>query len=742
VLRESYGFETDVFAIPTENAHLELMMRIGDLIRQHEAHDTLFVIYYGGHARIDESRQSTWCATRHSGSPWLQWSAIQTLLERSISDTLILLDCCAGAASATFPKTKSITETISASSWDAIAPDPGRYSFTNALIEVLGDWRHRVFSAAMLHAEVLARLKHPRPIMINGKHFEARSTPVHFMMTSNHKAPSIEVGRILSPDHMPPSPPQEASTPESEQPVSGRGPFDGPVAEPNEDQPHVMISLALEDNQRLDLNAWEQWLQSFPALAKYVKVQGVFKSHSTLLLLSMPVTIWDLLPEDHACSFIAFIRSNNLIKSPPEPETPLAVSSTQGVRDRDGAEEEDDDDGAGSLFSGTTMTPTERRVSGVLPSSSTTSSIRPAAGGPGHGGNSRTAFHRSITEPLSPQHQSIRSRPSSTFRPPNSPLEPLRRQLTPSSTASYLPHPDSPEPIARIAILNQQRNSRRTIFPTDVEGGIPDGPPLASHVIARLEDYYAQEPSPTAGVTEFFASNLGVEKRDIDLWFQRRQQLQRMHDNLSSLRVTDPSPPPPPTGVRMLLPGHLNSLLDIFPPSQLLLVDLRSPTDFDKGHVHGAVNLRAPVSLLAKRRRGSAGGGGLDLLERAFTDDASRRGFATRRAAARCLVVYDRAVEFGWECPLASELAARLRERGWRGDAYVLKGHYREFSKSFDRYIAGDKMTKAAKTYIDGLRDRATPTQVSSTPWYFFFWGPFSAAKEAHDVARREHGAS
>jgi hypothetical protein len=61
-LSEDYGFNTDIFAIPSENSHLELMMRIGQLIKDHESQDTLFVVYYGGHARIDESRQSTWCA--------------------------------------------------------------------------------------------------------------------------------------------------------------------------------------------------------------------------------------------------------------------------------------------------------------------------------------------------------------------------------------------------------------------------------------------------------------------------------------------------------------------------------------------------------------------------------------------------------------------------------------------------------------------------------------------------------
>lgn len=60
--REHYNFETDIFPIPSENSHLELMIKIADMVKKHEAEDTLFIVYYGGHARIDEARQSTWCA--------------------------------------------------------------------------------------------------------------------------------------------------------------------------------------------------------------------------------------------------------------------------------------------------------------------------------------------------------------------------------------------------------------------------------------------------------------------------------------------------------------------------------------------------------------------------------------------------------------------------------------------------------------------------------------------------------
>ncbi|EFX02681.1 homeobox domain containing protein [Grosmannia clavigera kw1407] len=708
-MREDYGYETDTFPIPSENAHLELMLRLGAMIKDHESPDTLFVVYYGGHARIDESRQSTWCA----------WSAIQTLLERSMSDTLILLDCCAGAASATFPNGKSITETISASSWDAIAPDPGRYSFTNALIEVLQEWRIRTFSAAMLHAEVLARLKHPRPITINGKLFEARSTPVHFMMTSNHRAPSIEIGRMIPRRQQLPSPPMDDAN--LLPPPGGRGALGAPVNDPNEDTPHVMISLALEDDQDLDLNAWEQWLGSFPALAKYVKVQGIFKSHSTLLLLSVPVMVWDLLPENRACSFVAFIRSNNLLKEK-ESAAPATVSNVQKVGDdgaaaefnddvvsEDESEAEDVDKDTVSVISGTTFTPTEGQVPSIRMSIASTTvagledaiSRRPSRVTPTPPMISTQNSYRrfTATDPRSTVEAEYSSSPSR-----QSFLGFSQNRTTKSSLARQsdtFQHHDSSNSLSKTMVVNPQKAARRTTFDTSED--LPDSPILASHVADRLEEYFQREPNPSVGITEFFASNLGVETRDIDLWFHRRRQQESTRLNLQNLRMDSnlALENSGGSGAKTIFPGHLNRLLDIFPPSQLLFVDLRSPTDFDKSHIYGAVNLRVPASLVEQS---------YDLLSLAFTDDQSRRTFA-KGPSARCVVFYDRVIEFAWECPVAEALVQQLREsENWKGDFYVLKGHYREFSSSFDKYIAGDRMTQAAKDYADGLRQRSAPS--------------------------------
>ncbi|KAF5580460.1 uncharacterized protein FSUBG_13380 [Fusarium subglutinans] len=665
-LSEDYGFNTDIFAIPSENSHLELMMRIGQLIKDHESQDTLFVVYYGGHARIDESRQSTWCATREANSPWLQWSAIQTLLERSLSDVLILLDCCAGAASATFPSGASITETISASSWDAIAPDPGRYSFTNALIEVLQEWRVRAFSAAMLHAEVLARLKHPRPITINGKYFEARSTPVHFMMTSNHKAPSIEMSRMSRGDNLPspellPPPAMAHETgraADSTTPVSRN---DYMFTEPNEDTPHVMISLALEDDQRLDINAWEQWLGAFPAMAKYVKVQGVFKSHSTMVLVSMPVSIWDLLPEDHATSFVAFIRSNNLMTQKPRNQSvPTLVPANRYPAENDSAS-------FISGVSGTTFVPTE--LTGLTGQMG-------AFRDPAYGRQAGPVVRSTLPpiQQLSPLHMppqpgsSPQSLSQRSMRPMHSTtsLTTLQRQQSSSSLGGS-------GNLTRQMIMNQQQALRRTTFGSDV----PEPKKFSPHVERRLEEYYQTEPFPNDGQKAFFASNLGVEPWHVEVWFHHRRERDAFSQRFAALRVED-SKAGAHEGPRMILPANLSELLDISLPGQSLLLDLRSSTEFQRSHIRGAIHLRAPQSFLRPAS--------LDMIERAFPDAQSRRTFS-RWQQARCIVFYSRGLECQWECPSADTLLEKLWACGWHGRCFILKGHYREFGDSFSKHV-------------------------------------------------------
>jgi hypothetical protein len=159
----------------------------------------------------------------------------------------------------------------------------------------------------MLHCEILNRLRHEKPEKRGRiKKFEYRRSPIHIVNTRDSRARSV----ILSPRDIRirdigPSAPGT--------PAYDLGSLTEVLTTGETALPQVLITLALEEEQDLDVEQWRRWLQEFPALAKYAKVQGVYKSNSTLLLLSIPVVVWDFIPGDPACNFVGYVHSENLI---------------------------------------------------------------------------------------------------------------------------------------------------------------------------------------------------------------------------------------------------------------------------------------------------------------------------------------------------------------------------------------------------------------------------------------------
>ena len=82
----------------------------------------------------------------------------------------------------------------------------------------------------------------------------------------------------------------------------------------------VLLSVSISDDATCDIAEWKEWLtHKAPRIVTQigVKVEAVFKSHSTMLVTSLPILAWDCLPDKAAYRFIGFIKSGNLDRTHP-----------------------------------------------------------------------------------------------------------------------------------------------------------------------------------------------------------------------------------------------------------------------------------------------------------------------------------------------------------------------------------------------------------------------------------------
>ena len=280
-------------------------------------------------------------STDKSDASEVQWYGLQTMLEQAKSDVLILLDCCAAASSAT-GSGSGITEIIAACGFEAWAPGVGQHSFTRSLIDELR-YLHRTgpFSTSLLHNKVLSRVKYWKPRFAPSANYrEMRRTPIYIVISDETRPRSIEIEA----QQQQPAVTVSSFSPEST--LSSLSISEGVTSTPRTTSessntsakevwpdkdfncPKVLISVALEEEQWLSPQQWADWIRSIPCLVKYANVEGAYKSDSTLLLLTIPVAIWDLVPPSRAISFIGFTRSQDLTK---QHRNPVNVGSQEGL---------------------------------------------------------------------------------------------------------------------------------------------------------------------------------------------------------------------------------------------------------------------------------------------------------------------------------------------------------------------------------------------------------------------------
>jgi len=220
----------------------------------------------------------------------------------------------------------SVTEVIAACAFETFAAEVDEHSFTNALINTLAlASSGPPFSVAELSSRVLSRLRSWTPSLLidddgnnkkdaNGEYIferQPRRTPIYNILCESKNRRSI----ILTPrtySNLNSTPPPSSLCPSPYVGVDTPGSKKRKISVEEQIQwPQIILSIRL-DSAQLEIDTWREYIRSLPAEAQDIKIEGVWKSFSTLLIVRMPVTIWNLLPDHGAYSFVGFVTSENL----------------------------------------------------------------------------------------------------------------------------------------------------------------------------------------------------------------------------------------------------------------------------------------------------------------------------------------------------------------------------------------------------------------------------------------------
>ncbi|TGO60848.1 hypothetical protein BCON_0032g00430 [Botryotinia convoluta] len=192
VFKHSYSFNVAKFTIPDLDPVNALSSRVQEFIGDNSP-NTLLIFAYKGHGGVQNtSHDAIWSG--RTGGPRMPSNSIQTLLEESKSDALLLYDTCHSASTAISlnPPAGSVTELIAACGFETITRT-GNNSFTSAFIRELSSAATQgAVSVSELYNRVLTRQR-------NSPNRKRNATPVRCTLVSDGDRISIMLEPLLPP---------------------------------------------------------------------------------------------------------------------------------------------------------------------------------------------------------------------------------------------------------------------------------------------------------------------------------------------------------------------------------------------------------------------------------------------------------------------------------------------------------------------------------------------------------------
>ena len=216
------------------------------------------------------------------------------------------MDCCY-AASADKRSVDGTIEVLAACGRETTTIGISQWSFTSRLTEVLRDSRDKPLTIAMLHAK-----------LVNYRRAEGKKkltrTPIHSIM-SDENTPSIRLTPVIGGLITPPLTLDYSD-------LSEQSSLSDSYNFPKRDPPsaRVLIAVSVKEGSE-NSDEWLQWLVTHMPTSvtgvRSINPEGVFRSHSSLILLSIPVAVWNLLPPSKLYRRIEHITSSNMLFGAP-----------------------------------------------------------------------------------------------------------------------------------------------------------------------------------------------------------------------------------------------------------------------------------------------------------------------------------------------------------------------------------------------------------------------------------------
>ncbi|RYP38738.1 hypothetical protein DL767_002478 [Monosporascus sp. MG133] len=323
VFGERYNYRTDRWNIPTvPDPAIKLGVRLASFLER-AGPDHLLIVYYAGHAFVGTDGQVFWACNSREDAVRFRWNSFRCLFDETQSDMLFLLDTYA-AKEQPFPSGNNIKQVLAAGNFEQSGREqPGVRSFTahvaDAFIKLSTGRR---FTPEHLYHEIALQKQHELVHASGLTNGASKALSIVDKLPIFYKL-AMGKGQSISLTPLPPrsaahtQPPYLATTATTEAEElrflrEENAIHPSSVTDITFDEPRVLVCTTFVGEASPDMSSFNHWLQNTPTIASKITVEGMFLGPPTMLLISMPVPVWNVVQHDKVCCFLGYVNSHNM----------------------------------------------------------------------------------------------------------------------------------------------------------------------------------------------------------------------------------------------------------------------------------------------------------------------------------------------------------------------------------------------------------------------------------------------